>query len=250
MPPLQLLGRTARLAAFVVVLFVPDALAQTGKVSGRVLDAGTQDPLIGVAVIVEGTGRGAATNEDGYYDIVGVRPGTYSVRASYVGYTPQTVENVRVQIDQTTTIDLAMSEESIEGEEVIVEAARPIVQRDRTSSESSVSAEDLEALPVQSFQDVVNLQAGVVEGHFRGGRTGEVAYLVDGVPVNDVYDQSFAFQVENEAIQEVQVISGTFNAEYGQAQSGVVNIVTKDGGDAYRASLSVYGGDYGTTRRP
>ena len=240
---------STRLALLLAALaLAPAAWAQTGKVSGRVVDAATQEPLVGVAVLIPDLARGAATDADGYYDVVGVRPGTYAVRVSYVGYAAQTVENVRVQIDQTTALDVALVEERIEGEEVVVQAVRPIVQRDRTSSQASVSAEELAALPVQSFQDVVNLQAGVVEGHFRGGRIGEVAYLVDGVPVNDVYDQSFAFQVENQAIQEVQVISGTFNAEYGQAQSGVVNIVTKDGRDTYEASLSAYAGDYGTGR--
>ena len=239
----RLLGLTALLVAF-----VPTARAQTGKIAGHVLDAATNEALIGATVAVVGTDRGAATDIDGYYSILGVRPGTVSLRISYVGYAPQTVENVRVQIDQTTTLDATLSEETLEGQEVVVQATRPIVQRDLTSSQASVSADELAALPVQSFQDVVNLQAGVVEGHFRGGRIGEVAYLVDGVPVNDVYDQSYAFQVENQAIQEVQIISGTFNAEYGQAQSGVVNIVTKDGGEHYEGSLSAYGGDYGTTR--
>ncbi len=238
----RLLGLAAVLA------LLPAAHAQTGKIAGRVLDAATQEPLIGATVALTGTGSGAATDIDGYYQIIGVRPGTVSVRVSYVGYTPQTFEGLRVQIDQTTTVDVALSEETAEGQEVVVIARAPIIQRDLTSSQASVSAEEIAALPVQSFQDVVNLQAGVVEGHFRGGRTGEVAYLVDGVPVNDVYDQSFAFQVENQAIQEVQVISGTFNAEYGQAQSGVVNIVTRDGGQNYTASLAAYGGDYGTTR--
>ena len=183
-----------------------------------------------------GTERGAAADIDGHYTVLGVRPGTYSVRVSLIGYGTTVVENVRVQIDQTTDLDVALAEEAFEGEEIVVRAERPLVELDRTSSQASISAEELAALPVQSFQDVVNLQAGVVDGHFRGGRTGEVSYLVDGVPVNDVYDQSFAFQVENQAIQEVQVISGTFNAEYGQAQSGVVNIVTRDGGDRYAAS--------------
>lgn len=224
------------------------ATAQTGKIAGRVVEAGTGEPLPGVNVLVVGTALGAATDPDGYYTILNIRPGTYAVRTSYVGYAAQVVEEVRVFIDRTTALDVQLSEEAIEGEEVIVRAERPLVQRDRTATAASVSAEEIAALPVQSFNDVVNLQAGVVEGHFRGGRTGEVAYLVDGVPVNDVYDQSFAFQVENQAIQEVEVISGTFNAEYGQAQSGVVNIVTKDGGEDYEASLSAYGGDYGTTR--
>ena len=248
MTALRSAGRSLGLAAALLALSATAAHAQTGKIAGRVVDAATQEPIIGATVAVVGTASGAATDIDGYYTILGVRPGTVSVRASYLGYAAQTTEGLRIQINQTTTVDVALTSEDVSSGEVVIQATRPIVQRDLTSTQTSVSAEELAALPVQSFQDVVNLQAGVVEGHFRGGRTGEVAYLVDGVPVNDVYDQSFAFQVENQAIQEVQVISGTFNAEYGQAQSGVVNIVTKDGGQAYEASLSAYGGDYGTTR--
>ncbi|HEX9951814.1 MAG TPA: TonB-dependent receptor [Rubricoccaceae bacterium] len=240
--------RSIGLIVALAALSATAAHAQTGKIAGRVVDAATQEPIIGATVSVVGTSSGAATDIDGYYAVLGVRPGTVSVRASYLGYAAQTVEGVRVQIDQTATLDVALASEDVSSGEVVIQADRPIVQRDLTSTQTSVSAEELAALPVQSFQDVVNLQAGVVEGHFRGGRTGEVAYLVDGVPVNDVYDQSFAFQVENQAIQEVQVISGTFNAEYGQAQSGVVNIVTRDGGERYEASLSAYGGDYGTSR--
>lgn len=224
------------------------ASAQTGKLAGQVRHSATGETLPGANVLVMGTERGASADAEGRYSVLGIRPGTYSVRVSLVGFGTTVVENVRVQIDQTTTLDVTLGEQAIEGAEVVVRAERPLVERDRTSSQASVSADELAALPVQSFQDVVNLQAGVVDGHFRGGRTGEVAYLVDGVPVNDVYDQSFAFQVENQAIQEVQVISGTFNAEYGQAQSGVVNIVTRDGGDRYAASVSAYGGDYATTR--
>ena len=222
------------------------ASAQTGKVAGRVVDGQTGDAVIGASVLVVDTDRGASTDVDGYYSVIGIRPGTYAVRVSAIGYGTRVVEGVRVQINRTTDLDVELAEETVQTEEVVVRAERPIVQRDLTSSAASISSEELEALPVQSFTDVVNLQAGVVEGHFRGGRTGEVAYLVDGVPVNDVFDQSFAFQVENEAIQEVEVISGTFNAEYGQAQSGVVNIVTKDGGDEYAVSLSGYGGGYAT----
>ncbi|GIV60517.1 MAG: hypothetical protein KatS3mg043_1606 [Rhodothermaceae bacterium] len=197
--------------------------------------------------MIAGTTQGSTTDADGYYFILNVKPGTYAVRASFIGFATTTVENVRVQIDRTTEVDFALREEVLQGEEVVVTAERPLVQRDLTSTATSVSAEQLETLPVLNFTDVVNLQAGVVDGHFRGGRLGEVAYLVDGVPINDVFDQTFAFQVENNAIQEVEIISGTFNAEYGQAQSGVVNIVTKDGGTSYEGSFSAYVGDYATT---
>ena len=229
------------------LLLAADAVAQTGKIAGRVVDAESGETLPGVNVIIVGTTQGATTDIEGFYNILNVRPGSYSVRASFIGYTPMVVEDVRVRIDQTTEIDFSLTTEVLEGEEVVVTAERPLVQRDLTATQASVSSEELQALPVLNFSDVINLQAGVVDGHFRGGRVGEVAYMVDGVPINDVYDQSYAYQVENNAIQEVQIISGTFNAEYGQAQSGVVNIVTKDGGGQFDGTFSAFAGDYITT---
>ncbi len=236
------------LIAFLLLALAPAAYAQTGKIAGRVVDGDTGETLPGVNVVIVGTTQGATTNVEGYFTILNVRPGTYAVRASFIGYTPVVVENVRVRIDQTTELDFDLSTEVLEGEEVVVTAERPLVQRDLTGTQTSVSSEELDALPVLNFSDVINLQAGVVDGHFRGGRTGEVSCMVDGVPINDVYDQSYAYQVENNAIQEVQIISGTFNAEYGQAQSGVVNIVTKDGGDTFQGSISAFAGDYLTTQ--
>lgn len=238
--------RVSQLILILVLVLTntPARADTTGKISGRVTDAATGEPLPGVNVVIVGTTQGATTDVDGFYQILQVKPGTYAVRASFVGFAPMTVQDVRVRIDQTTEVNFSISEEVIAGEEVVVTADRPLVQRDLTSSSRSVSTEEIEALPVLNFTDVINLQAGVVDGHFRGGRTGEVAYMVDGVVINDVFDQTYAYQVENNAIQEVQIISGTFNAEYGQAQSGVVNIVTKDGGEKYEGSFSGYVGDY------
>ncbi|MCS7155946.1 MAG: TonB-dependent receptor [Bacteroidota bacterium] len=226
------------------LLASPAWAGTTGKIAGRVTDARTGEPLPGVNVVIVGTLQGAATDAEGYYTILNVKPGTYAVRASFVGYAPQTVENVRVQIDKTTIVNFALREEAVQTQEVVITAQRPLVQRDLTATATAVSAQELAVLPVENFQDVINLQAGVVEGRFRGGRLGEVAYMVDGIPINDVFSRSFAFQVQNNAIQELEIISGTFNAEYGQAMSGVVNIVTRDGGDRYAGSASVYVGSY------
>jgi hypothetical protein len=239
-----------RLLLTLCLLVIPAvAQASTGKIAGRVTDARTGEPLIGVNVVIVGTTTGAATDENGYYVILTVRPGTHSLRASYLGYASQLVHDVRVRIDMTTEIDFSLVEESFEGEEVVVVADRPLVQRDLTNTATSISSQEIAALPVESFSDIVNLQAGVVDGHFRGGRRGEVSYMVDGVAINDVFDHSFAYQVENNAIEEVQIITGTFNAEYGNAQSGIVNIVTRDGGSRYEGTLSAYTGDYLTTSR-
>jgi len=220
----------------------------TGKIVGTVIDTKTGEPLPGVNVSIMGTYQGAITDADGYYIILNVTPGEYELRASFLGFSSQLVQQVRVKINQTTTVNFNLVETVLEGEEITITAERPIVQRDLTSSKATISSRDIELLPVENFTEVVNLQAGVVNGHFRGGRLGEVAYLVDGIPINDSFDNSFAYQVENNAIQEVEVISGTFNAEFGQAQSGVVNIVTKDGGATLEGNFSAYLGDYFTLR--
>ncbi|MGH7494181.1 MAG: TonB-dependent receptor [bacterium] len=239
----------ARLLVFAILSLGPMAFAgTTGKIAGKVTDKNTGEPLPGVNLLVTGTRLGAATSLDGSYIILQVPPGIHSIRASAIGYQEVVYDNVRVSIDLTTRLDFQLSETVLElGETITVVAERPLVQKDLTSTSNTVGADVISRLPVENFSDVVNLQAGVVEGHFRGGRSGEVAYLVNGIPMNDVYSGSFELQVENKAIQELEVISGTFNAEYGQAMSGVVNVVTKEGGEKYHGSLSGYLGDYAST---
>ncbi|MFQ5629611.1 MAG: carboxypeptidase-like regulatory domain-containing protein, partial [bacterium] len=226
------------------------AYGTTGKIAGVVIDAKTKEPLPGVNVIIEGTTLGAATNLDGRYTILNVPPGTYRVKSSFIGYQISIVENVKVSIDLTTTVNFELAETVLElGEEVVVVASRPIVQKDLTSSEAHVSAEQIANLPVQEFSEVLNLQAGITTDdgggtHIRGGRASEIAYWIDGRPVSDVYDGALSLEVENESIQALQVVSGTFNAEYGNAMSGIVNIVTKEGDEKYKGSFRVWGGDY------
>ncbi|MDW7679666.1 MAG: TonB-dependent receptor [bacterium] len=217
----------------------------TGKLTGRVVDKQSGEPLPGANVIIEGTTLGAACDLDGKYIIMMIAPGIYTVRAEMMGYKSTRYENVKISIDLTTKQDFQLETTVLEmGEEVTIVAERPMVQMDLTSSEAVIGSETIARLPVDHFEDVVNLQAGVVDGHFRGGRRGEVMYMINGLPVNDVYSGSYAFQVENNAIAELEVISGTFNAEYGQAMSGVVNIVTKEGGDKYNGEISAYLGNY------
>jgi len=220
---------------------------QTGKIAGHLVDAQTREPLPGASVVIEGTRLGAAANLEGYYFINNVSPGTYTLSVSLVGYQKAIVKNVQVKIDLTTTLDVKLSSVSIEASEVVITAERPLVQKDLTSTSVTVSSEELKAMPVENFDQVINLQAGVVGGHFRGGRSDEVLYLVDGVSVTDPYNNGRGFTVENSSIRQMEIISGAFNAEYGQAMSGVVNIVTQEGATSYHGSLSGYVGDFFTT---
>lgn len=236
------------LASVLVVLLAAPVAAQSGKIAGVITDATSGETLIGATVRVEGLPSGAATDIDGAYQIIGVRPGDYTVTVSYVGFQAQRVENVRVRIDLTTTVSVALAEATIGGQEIVVEADRELFQQDVTATTASVSGDEIRAIPVENFQDVVALQAGVVgsgnDAHFRGGRSGEVGYLIDGVPVTDVYNGGLSISLENESVQELQVITGAFNAEYGQALSGIVNVVTRDGSNTVDGEVEVWAGDY------
>ncbi|MFA5803989.1 MAG: TonB-dependent receptor [Melioribacteraceae bacterium] len=221
----------------------------TGKISGKVTDAKTGEPIFGVNIILVGTKMGGATGMEGDYFIINVPPGIYQLKPSMIGYSSVTIQNIRVSVDQTTKIDFTLSEKAIELNDIIVTVQKPIVQKDLTSTEAKVSGDQISMLPLEDVQSVVNLQAGVVDGHFRGGRSNEVKYLIDGVSVNDAFSGSSALEAEINSIEELQVLTGTFNAEYGEALSGVVNQVTKIAGNKIEGDFSFYSGDYFTNRK-
>ncbi|HPR86975.1 MAG TPA: TonB-dependent receptor [bacterium] len=241
------------LVAFCLLIPLLAFAGTTGKIVGTVKDDKTGETLPGVNVVLEGTMLGAVTDMDGYIMIINVPPGTYTMQVKMIGYQPKSVASVRVSVDMTTTVNVTLSQTVVDvGEQVTVVAERPMVQKDKTSSMAAVSSDEIKAMPVQEVADVLELQAGLVRDgvggiHVRGGRSGEVAYWVDGIAATDGYSGNIGVQIENSSVQELQVISGTFNAEYGQAMSAVVNIVTKEGGEKLHGELSTYVGDYVST---
>ena len=215
----------------------------TGKISGFVRDAETNEPLPGCNIIIEGTTLGAASNIDGEFFILNIPPGTYTVRASMVGYKPYRIDNVRILIDLTTSLEFIMEVQVLDiPEEIVVIAERPLIQKDITSKQSIISSNEILNMPVNSIQDILTTKAGFTTDagggiHVRGGRTGEIGYLIDGAKVDDPLYGSFSNTLNKDAINEMEVISGTFNAEYGDAMSSIVNLVTKDGGSSFHGKL-------------
>ena len=243
-----------RIAAslLILILFTGGELSAqtTGKIAGKVLDAETGEPLPGANIQIEGTNMGAATSLEGDYFIINVPPGSYTLIAQYIGYERVKVENLRVSINRTTEQNFRLNASVIEGQEVVVEADKFTLKKDQTSSVRNVSSEQMDILPVESVGQVVNLQAGVVEGHFRGGRFNEVTYLIDGLQVTDSFSSSGrAINVEAEAVEEVEVIKGTFSAKYGRAMIGVVNAVTKSGGKDFHGFVSANLANYLTPNK-
>ncbi len=240
-----------RLLIFISVLVLINYQVTTysqvsGKLTGIVKDE-SGEPLVGANIIIDGITLGTATDFEGRYVILNIRAGTYTLRFRYIGYKTYVVENIRISADQTTNLDAILQPEVIVGEEVVVISKRPLVEFNQTSSVSSINKDDIKNLPVQSLSEIVNLQAGVIDGHFRGGRKGEVQYQVDGVTVNNPFNNSSILELDKSVIEEVQVISGTFDAKYGQAMSGVVNAILKTGGEKFEFSSELYFGDYYTT---
>jgi len=209
-----------------------------GKIAGRVIDKATQEPLPGANVTIEGRLMGTASGIDGGFTIVDVPPGVYRVKAAFVGYAAMSITDVRVNVDQTTTLTFELSEQALQSSEVVVTAERPMVRKDATGSVSIISQEEIQVLPVANFIDVLRMRAGVVgEGsnlHVRGGRGNEVAYMIDGVYVEDPLFGGLGTALHNDAIEQMQFLSGTFSAEYGDAMSGVVNLVTREGTERFR----------------
>ncbi|MGB2869170.1 MAG: TonB-dependent receptor [Bacteroidota bacterium] len=206
----------------------------TGILEGRVRDKNTHEPLIAVNVQIVGTGFGAVSDVEGRYQISNIRAGIYDVRLSIIGYTPVVVKEITVLPDLRTKLDVEMTQSSVEMAEVEIIAEKPLIQKDQAATAYSFSGLIIEKLPVSSFQDVLTLQPGVtMEGNVRGGRVGEVVYMVDGIPVQDVISGGLGANLPKSAIAGLTVHTGGFEAEYGNAMSGVVNVITKTGSDRH-----------------
>ncbi|MCX6138968.1 MAG: TonB-dependent receptor, partial [Ignavibacteriales bacterium] len=211
----------------------------TGKISGTVVDVQTGEKLVGANVIIEGTRYGATSNVDGFYAILNLTPGLYKLRVSLVGYQNAAVLDVRVIIDQTTTQDFGLRQTTLQGEEVVIVAQRPIVQKDLSASQANVTIKEISNLPVTSVASVVGLQAGVQGDVIRGGGSDQTAFVMDGFTLRNERDNTPYTAISLSSVQEVQVQTGGFNAEYGNIRSGVINVVTREGSPkAYSASIT------------
>ncbi|MBM2841059.1 MAG: Outer rane receptor protein, partial [Bacteroidetes bacterium] len=227
----------------------------SGKITGHVTDVRTNEALLGVTVVVKGSTFGGSTDPDGRYVILNVPPGLHTITASYIGYKKAQVKDVRVSVDFTTTLDFALEGGNVELEPIIVQGERtPLVRKDLTNPVASISSETISELPVTDISEIIGLQAGITvdDGgglHIRGGLGNEIAYTLNGININNPYGNARSVGLATNAVQEVSVSSGTFSAEYGNALSGVVNYVTKEGGANWTGNLKVLTGDHVSSHR-
>ncbi len=214
------------------------------RITGTVTDSESGIELAGVNVVLLGTHYGSATDLDGHYSIMGLRPGSYDMQASYLGYKIAVQTNVIVSDDnEQLIIDIALEPTVLAmGQEVVVIGERPLVDVEETASVRTLSEDDISGMVAEGIDDLLETQVGVVRDnndiHIRGGRADENLYIIDNLSVKDpISGQGLGIYLSADAVQSLEVITGGFNAEYGEAMSGLVNVETRDGGEEYSGSL-------------
>jgi len=241
-----------------------------GKVIGRVIDDQTNEPLPGVNVYLEGATIGTTSDEKGKFFLLNLYPGKHSISASMVGYGKVTQTGVEVFIDRTTEINFRLKDESIQIQQVVITAEKPKIIKDQTSSSNTMDDEQIKAAPIEGIRGVLELSSSFqknAQGNYsiRGSGAYEISFQVNGVEQinsntsspagtagSEKANNSWKYDVNPIAVQQVQVISGGFTAEYGNAQAGVVKVVLKEGSPKlsgefrmeYRPSGQYHFGEY------
>ncbi len=243
---------------FTIILITNNLFAANGKITGRIIDTETNEPLIGVNVIIthlilpDGSEVlmdypfGASTNLEGYYFILNVPAGNYNLKASLVGYTSVIQKGVRVEPDRTIEINFQLSSTVIEVEAVTITAEREYVKPDVSGTQEIISAERLEQLPVTRVDEFLGTLKGVqlvsgAQGNglsIRGGSIRETDVRLDGISLQDPRSENSYLALNSTTIQEIQVLTGGFEAKYGGIRSGLLNVISKDGQrEKYTVSL-------------
>ena len=251
------LVRTVSVVIIAVLITITSNLdlsaAITGKISGIITSEETNEPLANVTVTIVGTSSTATTNDAGYYVMTNIPPGGYDVKVELSGYATQAVEGAKVLAGLTTTLNFALKpSETVMLETITVTAVKPLIKKDVTQTTRIIEAEDIEAMPRDTVNGILQTLPGVSvlnsSGtlHVRGGRSMEVKYLIDGIPINDPIGRSLGLNINTNALEQMEVITGGFNAEYGDAQSGIVNLITKAGTHRFSGRFRYRVGQWGT----
>lgn len=245
------IATTLAAALFLVTVAVTGGHAQgtTGKIQGRVVSSAGQ-PIASAQVTVDGTNLGNITNDDGFYFINQVPAGLHTVRAQSIGYRTVATSNQRLLAGQTTTLNFTLEQAAVELEALVITGERnPLVPRDQVSSKAIVTGETIDELPIDNAASIILLSPGVIETNaglsIRGSREGEHAVYVDGVPLRSLRTGATSnLDLPTNSLAQVDVTTGGVAARYGNAQSGLVNYVTKTGAAALGGTVSFYTDDF------
>ena len=204
------------------------------RINGSVQDAETGAPLIGANVFIEGTELGAATDTEGNYIIINVPVGTHRVRASMMGYETKVLTDVMVSAERITRLDFALRYTVIQGQEVVVVAQRDELHKEVSNTQLVVDAMQIsDATGIREINSFLTKLPGIGEENgyltIRGGSADQTGMMVDGLTYFNAATGNAESSIPLSAIEQVSLLSGGYNAEYGNFRSGLINITTKSG---------------------
>lgn len=253
---------TRLIALVMLFVLVPYAESQVrGSISGTIRDAATGEALVGVNMVVMNTPFGSSSDLAGHFFISNLPPGSHTLLISMIGYEITRLEEIQVLPDLTTNVNVDLRASALEGQEVVVVAEKPLVRKDATTKTISLSREEITAAPIQNFNGLLETQSnidvlsgtpiaksgynerGIDDVRLRGGRNNEVALLIDGVKVSNPLFGGFGTNISLNAIDQLTIASGGFNAKYGNALSGVINLTTREGTQTWTSSLKYMSSD-------
>ena len=216
----------------------------SGKIAGKVTSLGESLPIVNV--IIKDTKLGAMTDDEGNYYIINVPVGKHTLCFSMMGYEQVNVKEVIVNADYTTIINQELQETTDWNVPIVVTAKRKLINQSITQSVSIIEAEMMAIMPVDKLEEAIILTTpGIVKDnedqiHIRGGRASEILYMVDGMAIVNPLLGSKSADIPKLAVKEISITAGGFAAEYGDAQSGIINIITYEGKDEYHSTINYH----------
>lgn len=234
------MGLTLKLAPVALALLLtglaaaPATAQGTGRVLGTVVDSATAEPIMGASVrLADRAQPRTVTNDAGRFILTAVPLGPQDIVVEMVGYRSVTLNSVVVRSGAPVELRVALGSAPIEVEALVVEGERVrLIEPEVVASHEVVVGRELRELPVDAIEEAIELTPGVSDGHFRGGRVGQETYVVDGLALKNQLEsssQGAALELSPTSLEEIEVITGGFGAEYGSALSGVVSVVTRRG---------------------
>jgi hypothetical protein len=234
-----------RRGALLALALAPGALAgqTTGAVAGHVRDAASGRGIPLARVVLDDGRHGTLTDSSGAYRLREVRAGYYTLRVEVIGYRPAVRDSVLVRTGETVVVDVALPLSALEVDTaVVVEAVSdPVLDPLVTADVQRITAEEIRRLPLTTLDEAIALTAGSVGESYRGGRLGQQAFIIDGLGVKNQLDAAsgpLGLRLPPDLLTEAALVTNGFSARYGQAVSGLVNVVTRDGSDAWNGRVA------------
>ncbi|MBS2029358.1 MAG: TonB-dependent receptor [Deltaproteobacteria bacterium] len=243
----------AALVAVVAIPMVANAQVSSGWIEGKVVDASNNKPLGDVVITATSPAlqgeQTVVSDATGDFEIPTLPPGTYLLHLEKEGYKPLNQPDVAVRLDKKVRVNLPLVPENVKAEEIVIVGKAPTVDVGSTQSGSTITEDFINNIPVaadnvRSFESLQATAPGTAGDDYgisvAGTTSPENSYVIDGIEVNSPAYGTLGSAMSVDFIKEVDVITGGYMAEYGHAQGGVANVVTKSGGNEFHGSVGLY----------